>query len=349
MNRLPNQRNMNCNKRKIKPNFVKASENIKESLKTCGMLLINTMMIITLQQQGSNRKLGEYMDEMLHSIFFLGYIHKDRLTPNDFISTSTIEKLRNKFPEPFKRYSKDLPTRTPFSILLDMMEILYSTENIKKELLHLLKKLNFPNPLQSPGSKTEQYYTLESTVICVCSHLDSHKYYGASICCRKGVAKIILIDLSCLKTWHEYVSHAVMSFTESADSGEGITFPESLQCQAYFRDWNRNEYKEKSPCSNCGKLFNLKNADPQKADHPYGNCAETECLSKLLMISPYLHENAVIENHTEERLEKLKNLTKARLIKNLRTVDITVTNDKFDFYTPSQMVVSDCCRSTPCF
>lgn len=308
----------------------------RECLKTSGMLLICTVMI-TIRDQTQGSELYRCMTEMLHSIFFLGYIHEDRLHPKDFFPAkipADYEKMKLMFPEAFQQYSSHLPTRTPFSILLEMMQILYRTEErIKKELELLLKSMNFPNPLNKGGSNYEEYYTLESKAICVCySDLDSRKYYGASFCCRKGNAKTILIDLSCLKTWHEYVSHGVMSFHCRA-SGDGITFPKEMKCRAFYRHWKENVYIEKPPCGNCAKLFNLPNADTDKVEHPFGNCAETEGLSKLLKSDAYMQQNALIPNHSEEHLEELRNLTKARLTKQLRKVGIEVT-DNFLFYIP---------------
>lgn len=133
-----------------------------------------------------------------------------------------------------------------------------------------------------------------------------------------------MIDVSCLKTWHELVSHAVMSFYPEGP-GDGITFPESVKCQAYIRD--SNGYRERRPCSKCHEMFNLKNADPTKVDHPHGNCAEVECLSKLLMENQQIRETTLIENHTEENLKNLKRSTKARLIEQLRKVNIQINNE----------------------
>ncbi|XP_053345797.1 uncharacterized protein LOC128515698 [Clarias gariepinus] len=339
-------------RRKPPPNFLIGKESNKESLISCSHLLIRHTMEITK----GNDSLLVYMKEMLHSIFFLAYIHDRSLTPSEILESkepqetpgkhNTTSKLHDliwkKFPEPFEQYKTNLPTRTPFSILLHMMEILYHTaEEIKKELLILLKKLKFPNPLHRPGSKKEEYYTLESTVICVCfdsgSSSDStpKKYFGASLSCRKRNTKRIMIDVSCLKTWDEYVSHAVMSFTPEGVARElpsSITFPESVECQAYIRDWKKNVYKERRPCLNCKKLFNLKDADPNKVDHPYGNCAETECLSKLLLNNQYTRKNTRMENHTD--LETLKTTTKERLTKDLADVGINMIIENILFYSP---------------
>lgn len=61
---------------------------------------------------------------MLHSIFFIGYINKSpRLTPSDFfVRTPEIhEFVENEFHAPFSMYKSHLPSRTPFSILLNMV------------------------------------------------------------------------------------------------------------------------------------------------------------------------------------------------------------------------------------
>ncbi|XP_053493627.1 uncharacterized protein LOC128615499 [Ictalurus furcatus] len=324
--------------RKPSPNFLKCQESNKESLITCSTsLILHTLSMTTENKNQGNHQPYVYMDEMLHSIFFLGYIYDSSLTPDMFFTKPTsCAFVKEKFPEPFEKYKTHLPTRTPFSILLNMMEILHCTEEkIIKELLLLLKKLRFPNPLHKPGSKYEQYYTLESTVICVCySDSDSQKYYGASLSCRKGNAKRILIDLSCLNTWHKFISHAVMSFNLRT-SGDGITFPESVKCQAYFRDWNENVYRKRLPCLNCKQLFNLPDADLDKVEHPYGNCAETECLSKLLFNNQHIRENTLMENYTEENFETLTGLTKASLTTQLAQAHIHM-NENFLFYSPMQ-------------
>lgn len=203
-NPLPTNKNT-VRKRKPGKLFGTNRQSNKESLKTCGMLLIHTTMM-TIRNQHQESELFRCMKEMLHSIFFLGYIHEDRLQPIDFFPPNipaVHESMRHMFPGAFQQYMSHLPTRTPFSILLELMEILYKTEErMKKELACLLKGMKFPNPLYKAGSKYQQYYTLESTVISVCySNLNSQrKYYGASLCCRKGNAKTIFINLSCLNT-----------------------------------------------------------------------------------------------------------------------------------------------------
>ncbi|XP_060760075.1 uncharacterized protein LOC132870451 [Neoarius graeffei] len=338
----PGNTSLNKANKKRKPgrNYGQGQENNKDSFISCSLSLIHHMLNMTIHTliRGDD-KLSCYMDEMLHSIFFLGYIYdSSKMDPKKFFKTDKIYDLVKKlFCEAFQSYTTHLPTRTPFSILLNMMEILHSTENkIKEELLKLLKELRFPNPLHKPGSKYEEYYTLESTVICVCySDSDPQRYYGASLSCRKQNAKRILIDLSCLQTWHEYVSHAVMSFYPEGP-GDGITFPESVKCQAYFRDRKENVYEEKRPCLNCKQLFNLKDADPDKVFHPYGNCAETECLSNLLKSNTCIAKKTQLNNYTAENLKKLRGETKDRLIKELKMLGIEIVDQNILFYSPVQ-------------
>lgn len=59
--------------------------------------------------------------KILHSIFFLGFIHKTSLTFEDILSAKMVEIVRQEFPEPFMKYRSHLPKRTPFSILLEIV------------------------------------------------------------------------------------------------------------------------------------------------------------------------------------------------------------------------------------
>ncbi|XP_016117209.1 uncharacterized protein [Sinocyclocheilus grahami] len=286
-------------RRKMPPGLVNIRECDKENLKSCGLQLIS---------------------HILHSIFFLGTIHKDSLTPEDIIPEK-IAEIRQEFPEPFKKYKSHLPKRTPFSILLDIMQLTYDTKDkVLKELCILMDKLKFPYPLDRPANKNQRYYTLESTVICVCSNSQrtSDEYFGASLGCRTGEAKRIMIYSSCINTWHEHVSYAVMSFKHQPE-GDSLQFHESLRCQAYFRDWKDNTYKKRQPCMNCKRLFSL-SAGTEQEDYPYGNCAETECLSKLLFNDQFMRENIKISHFTPDKMKMLKDCTREHLRKLLASI-----------------------------
>ncbi|XP_016117208.1 uncharacterized protein [Sinocyclocheilus grahami] len=304
-------------RRKMPPGLVNIRECDKENLKSCGLQLISHVMKEFKKEQN---KLRAHVNEILHSIFFLGTIHKDSLTPEDIIPEK-IAEIRQEFPEPFKKYKSHLPKRTPFSILLDIMQLTYDTKDkVLKELCILMDKLKFPYPLDRPANKNQRYYTLESTVICVCSNSQrtSDEYFGASLGCRTGEAKRIMIYSSCINTWHEHVSYAVMSFKHQPE-GDSLQFHESLRCQAYFRDWKDNTYKKRQPCMNCKRLFSL-SAGTEQEDYPYGNCAETECLSKLLFNDQFMRENIKISHFTPDKMKMLKDCTREHLRKLLASI-----------------------------
>ncbi|XP_048014667.1 uncharacterized protein LOC125247417 [Megalobrama amblycephala] len=308
---------VNREKRKMPLGFVKINEFNKENLKTCGLQLICHVWQEFKKEQNHLRA---HVNEILHSIFFLGIIHKDSLTPEDILSPEMAETVRREFPEPFKKYKSHLPKRTPFSILLEMMQLTYGTKDrVLPELCSLMKKLKFPYPLGRPANKNQSYYTLESTVICVCSNSQraSDEYFGASLGCRTEKAKSVMIYSSCVNTWHEYVSYAVMSFQQQ--QGDSLRFHESMQCQAYLRDWKENTYKERQPCMNCTQLFSLSEGTEQE-HYPYGNCAETECLSKLLFKDQFMRDNIIIRNYTPEKMNVLKDCTRERLQKVLASI-----------------------------
>lgn len=208
------------------------------------------------------------------------------------------------------------------------MQLTFGTkENIMKELCSLMKKLKFPYPLHKPANKNQRYYTLESTVICVCSNrlYTSQEYFGASLGCRTENAKSIMIYASCINTWHEYVSYAVMSFQHQTE-GDSLQFHESMQCQAYIRDWKDNTYKERQPCMNCTRLFSLPEGTEQE-HYPYGNCAETECLSKLLFNDQFMRENIEIRNYTTDKMNMLKDRTRERLRGKLASIPFSNINN----------------------
>ncbi|MGH0182337.1 UNVERIFIED_CONTAM: hypothetical protein FKN15_009148 [Acipenser sinensis] len=64
---------------------------------------------------------------VLHSIFFLGNINDVKIDPMEFFTHKVGEEIKKKFPEVFEKYDTHLPTRTPFSILLDAVSIILQT------------------------------------------------------------------------------------------------------------------------------------------------------------------------------------------------------------------------------
>ncbi|CAB1350856.1 unnamed protein product, partial [Coregonus sp. 'balchen'] len=203
---------------------------------------------------------------MLHSIFFLGNIHVPTCPPEIILGENVLKIVKTKFPKPLESYSTELPRRTPFSCLLDMVVTLNEDEgDIKDHLSNLITELGLDGD-----------YKLIASTICVSNYIEDQDrergyYYGASLSSTGLVARKLLIASSCLHTWHPYVSLAVMK-------REPVKC-ETVRCRAFSVD---SIHTEKPPCKACCKLLNLKHAGPPTGNNIYGNCAEVESLSKLL-------------------------------------------------------------------
>ncbi|XP_035850090.1 uncharacterized protein LOC118493640 isoform X2 [Sander lucioperca] len=79
------------------------------------------------------------VDEILHSIFFLGKINDPQYPPETIVTDAEmLDGLKSTCPRPFAHYSSQLPKRSPFSCVLDMIVLLTGQENeeeIKEKLL----------------------------------------------------------------------------------------------------------------------------------------------------------------------------------------------------------------------
>lgn len=256
-----------------------------------------------------------YVNMLLHSIFFLGHIHQASLLPNAFFESRegrlVMYDLERRFPQAFHNY-KYPPHQTPFSNLLTLAVRICrceEEEGIKSFLLHFLNALDLPPRIKGESNYTN-YYTLEASTIALCYNETPGlrrpvKYYGASLSCRGEREKNIMINWSCLNVWHDYVSYAVLSFRHD-EQGNGIRFPVTVKCRAFYRNPQTNCYEDRRPCKNCGDLFSLSNPEMDKNDFPYGNCAETECLSNLLLGDHDVCSNMSFGHYTREKvIEKL--------------------------------------------
>ncbi|KAF3833680.1 hypothetical protein F7725_024884 [Dissostichus mawsoni] len=115
------------------------------------------------------------VDEILHSIFFLGRIHSPPISPERLVNKSKrFDELKKQFPRPFELYLSQLPRRTPFSCVLDMIVFLEGRkkeEEIKQKLQDIISKLHL--------EKTEP---LVSSTICISQNTEnpnSEKYTGS--------------------------------------------------------------------------------------------------------------------------------------------------------------------------
>ncbi|MGH0162782.1 UNVERIFIED_CONTAM: hypothetical protein FKN15_053370, partial [Acipenser sinensis] len=283
--------------------------------------------------------------QVLHSIFFLGYIHKEKIMPTDFLE-GVRKNIKTAFPEPFAKYNTHLPTRTPFSILLDVVVKIKGSQNetqVMEYLLTLLKELSVPKPTKITYFN---YYTLEATVICICHYERTgggitNKFYGASLSCKGPREREVIISLSCRHTWNLKVAYAVTL----AGQGGAIQFPQTVKCKAFKRIRIKDHYCEEPPCTNCinifkGVMFEPRHSEAnEEAKWPYGNCAETESLSKLLNADPALCEQVqVLKNNMTthldlERSTVLNNAT-SRLVELLSGTDYVRNGNDIQFFVP---------------
>lgn len=178
---------------------------------------------------------------------------------------------------------------------------------IKKDLSYRVKNMKLMKKMNFIG-----------TCICISQkNLSSGpktvRYYGASMSCNGKKAGQIMVAVSCLRTWHDGVSNAVMTYKPDKTKRENfdgtMKLPESVRCQA-FNVW-RGENMD--PCKSCVALFGL-NEPTQPSEvksWPYGNCAEAESLSKFLFDND--KEIPLVDLEREQVREEVK----AHLVENL--------------------------------
>ncbi|KAK6477821.1 hypothetical protein HHUSO_G21434, partial [Huso huso] len=290
------------------------------------------------------------LNQLLHSIFFLGSIHILNIKPEEFFLQEEVESLKRilglKFSEPSEKCNTHLPTRTPFSILLDaVVNISQNEEQVKNHLVNVFNNLK----LKSSDNKYYNYYTLEATVICITHYEKANRektdtFYGASLSCRGDLEKKLMIQLSCLKTWNYAVAYAV-SF---AQEGGAVQFPSEVICRSFKRHWTERNYYGVPPCKNCTSVFqnitfthrdkNNESAETNKPPWPYGNCAETESLSKLLTAYSALPVKALNKNEPVDFIKE-RAIVCDRARNTLRVLlprrGFKLNGNDFQFFEPS--------------
>ncbi|KAF7664683.1 hypothetical protein LDENG_00168550 [Lucifuga dentata] len=258
---------------------------IEERFRNNAFILISTML--ELNEQNPERR--ALVDEILHSIFFLGKINIPPYLPHHILNNGEVfDGIRARFPRPFDLYSSQVPQRCPFSCVADMLTDEVGQENeyeIRENLQALIKQLE-PEP------------RLSSATMCVSqknTQPDSVRYYGVSMSTPTPIARKVMVAISCLVTWDDYVASAVMSyypnFAKNPNFDGTIQLPQDVRCQAF--SLLRNE--EMLACRSCGNLFGLTPTDEN--GWFYGNCAEAESLSNLFK------NDAEIRNQSEPTAE----------------------------------------------
>ncbi|XP_032364266.1 uncharacterized protein LOC116678450 [Etheostoma spectabile] len=245
-----------------------------ESFRTNAFLIINEMVLM------STHPTTILVDEVLHSIFFLGKIHTPPFSPEKILSDDEVlSALESQYSRPFALYSSEVPRRSPFSCLLDMVVHQAGRDN-EREIREELR--GFVGGLRGGGNKKP----LVSKTLCVSQSRSpgSVRSYGVSMSTDGAVAKKILIGASCLSMWHEYVAGAVMTFYPEPNTRRfvrkpyfdgTIRVPDQVRCETF--DLYDGGFKP--PCKSCGELFGL--TTTETGVFPHGNCSEAESLSRL--------------------------------------------------------------------
>ncbi|MEQ2159261.1 hypothetical protein GOODEAATRI_021032 [Goodea atripinnis] len=282
----------------------------------------NAFQVIEKMVDWCNKTVGSkhLVDEILHSIFFLGKINKVAFSPEEIISDEDMFiQLKEKYSRPFECYKTQLPRRSPFSCVLDMVVLQTSPENenqIKQTLRDLVISLK-PD-------------FLVSSTICVSKSNKSSKQYGVSMSTSGPNAGRIVIAASYLSSyWDEYVADAVMTYypekTKKNYFDGTMKVPKDVTCRAY----RINCGSEMEPCKSCGNLFGL-HTTCQK-EWPYGNCAEVESLSNLFEKEKDVKEQSkpTSDTYTPENREKVRNYTLQELRKILKMIKFNTWSGEF--------------------
>ncbi|XP_023815810.1 uncharacterized protein LOC111948207 [Oryzias latipes] len=261
-------------------------------------ILITTMVDLNnLTRQDTSM----LVDEILHCLFFLGLINSPPFSPRNLLGDDddTLEYLENEYPEPFRLYSTQLPRRSPFSCLLDMVVRLYGQE--KEDLI----KDRLQTVVLQMKERTSSQILFSST-ICVSQMCDSCRYYGVSMSTRGRPAGEILVAASCFGYWHRLASDAVMTYYPDKQKklyfSRNIQLPSNVKCEAF----NISEGRPMDPCRSCSDLFGLNTTERKRWAH--GGCAEVESLSNL-----FKEESQVMEQLRPEENVPEENRRRAKM------------------------------------
>ncbi|XP_020392963.2 uncharacterized protein LOC109939085 [Rhincodon typus] len=218
-----------------------------------------------------------YFKEILHTVLFFGNINDPVIEPNSFFNKIEFELLSASYPDVFRNYNTHLPTRPPFTVLLDaVVEILGTrkTDEVLKFLLHLTEQM----VLELSDTKSNKCGNIfVSKAISHCYfwnlHITNEKtdnYFGASVSCRGRQQKEIMIDILCCKTWHQDISLAVC--IGNWYKNQCLLFPEAIYSMAYNITFSEESPSEAGTASNNQHEHTVvRSGDVQNTDGPENN------------------------------------------------------------------------------
>ncbi|XP_021270930.1 uncharacterized protein LOC110407496 [Numida meleagris] len=277
--------------------LARKEERDKSHLKISGNLFIKQFLHLLTKRQLAEDIKTQYMEKVLHAVFFFGRLHKRQMRPNDFLEPSTLQTLQAKYPQSFQQYGTHLPSLTPYSILLQFGNEVVGCST-QEEMESFLREFN--SAVQTAMQQQEHImkpsnFIFRAAIVSYSFYREPQNkagfplFYGASLSCSGEAEREIMISILCLRTWHKAVAFAVYHGLDDL----AIVFPDEVQCRAFC--YSNGAFKEKPPCVKCKKMYHV-DFQPSVGDTredvqwPYGNCAENESLSKLLQGVPGLQE-----------------------------------------------------------
>ncbi|XP_031454839.1 uncharacterized protein LOC116232550 isoform X2 [Phasianus colchicus] len=283
--------------------LARKEEKDKFQLQISGNLFIKQFLELLTRWQPAENIRKQYMEKVLHTVFFFGRLNQRQMRPNEFLDSQSFQRLQEKYPRSFQEYDTHLPSLTPYSILLQFGNEVAgcSTQEEMESFLHEFNSavqitIEHRVPILKPNE-----FIFRATVVTYSFYREPRKpkneagfplFYGASLSCKGLMEKKIMISILCLKIWHRAVAFAVYHGQDNL----AIVFPDGVQCQA-FR-YSNGTFIEKPPCVNCRMMYHV-DFQPYEGDTrenvPWlrGNCAENESLSKLLQGVLGLQERVV--------------------------------------------------------
>uniref|UniRef100_UPI00398F695B uncharacterized protein n=1 Tax=Pristiophorus japonicus TaxID=55135 RepID=UPI00398F695B len=342
-------------KRRIeRNNFVKKNYTKTQiSLKSASQFLKIAVKFIRIAVQDGNLsgdRAKQYMKEILHTILFLCHINQPSFEPQDILEKS-VESWSHKLPDVFEEYKTHLPTRPPYTILLEIVVDCTGSNNTKS-ILDRLSKLNREMVVEQnteEGRRCGNELCFVSTVISCCFFQDldngtiTNNYFGASVSCFGKHQKEIMIDILCCHTWNEDISLAVCMALEC--HGQALEFRPRVCCIAYpIKDssttqrgvptvnGNHQQYSPIPPCRKCLDMFpdigdDLRQRNNDHQFWQYGNCAEVESLSRLLNAHGDISRRLPAPPGDRFTSRSLILKRKRRLVHNLKLFKFQLGND----------------------
>ncbi|XP_067860162.1 uncharacterized protein [Heptranchias perlo] len=225
---------VDCVKREVPQvqNFIKSGN---QFLKMVRSFIANSVRERKLLQD----KGKAYFKEILHTILFYGNINRPRIEPEEIFDQREFQLLFSKYPDVFRKYNTHLPTRPPYTVLLDVVVEIMGRNVEKRRVLNCLLDLTKQMVVEFTDAKSSKCGNVfVSTVISYSYFRDvdvtnekTDNYFGASLSCKGRQQRQIMIDILCCQTWHKDISLAVC--IGNMNNTHAFLFPPKVHSRAF--------------------------------------------------------------------------------------------------------------------